>query len=38
MSKLFQYAGTAASVVLIAFGIGAVVVGFATLRAPAAAA
>jgi hypothetical protein len=28
MSKLFQYAGIAASVVLIAFGIGAVVIGF----------
>ncbi len=27
MSKLFQYAGIAASVVLIAFGIGAVVIG-----------
>ena len=28
MSKLFQYAGIAASVVLIAFGIGAAVIGF----------
>ena len=28
MSKLFQYAGIAASVVLIAFGIGATVIGF----------
>jgi hypothetical protein len=28
MSRLFQYAGIAASVVLIAFGIGTVVVGF----------
>jgi hypothetical protein len=27
MNKLFQYAGIAASVVLIAFGIGAVVIG-----------
>ena len=27
MSKLFQYAGIAASVVLIAFGIGAAVIG-----------
>jgi hypothetical protein len=28
MSKLFQYAGIAASVALIAFGVGAVVIGF----------
>ena len=28
MSKLFQYAGIAASVVLIAFGIGSIVIGF----------
>ena len=28
MSKLFQYGGIAASVVLIAFGIGSVVIGF----------
>ena len=27
MSKLFQYGGIAASIVLIAFGVGAIIIG-----------